>query len=324
MDKVAPRYLACCFLLFAAFVAGPAWISYKLFNPAIYGGSDPEDYVALATGQVVTHPIHRYRIVEPLIVRAFARHHPREGFFILNVALTAGAATCLFTMLLEDAPLVVALLASLVLLGSRDVIAATGMPSVDPAAYLVVSGCFLALKKRCRWALAAILLLGPTVKENCLFLFPLILVFGALSLMESALYAAFGLLLALMVRMLVGSHGLSENIGASVAHGRNLFGSLWELFTPHGIGTLWMAFGPFWLIAAWGFRDWPKLDPQLLWWLPLVFAQMLLSGPGEASRMGVLAFPTIATAVAFTLTPYLASPHLSLVTTAGAYQRPKL
>jgi hypothetical protein len=173
-----------CFILFVAFIAGPAWIPYKLYDPATaaaHGLSDSLDYLALADNQFVANPVHRYRVVEPLIVRVFARTHPRQGFFVLNLALTAAAATCLLAMLLESVPLTVALLSSLVFLGSRDVIEATGTPMIDPSLYLLIAGCFLALKKQSRWALALTLLLAPTIKENGLFLFPLIFLFGSLS-----------------------------------------------------------------------------------------------------------------------------------------------
>jgi hypothetical protein len=166
-----------CFILFAAFIAGPAWIPYKLYDPATaaaHGLSDSIDYLALADNQFIANPVHRYRVVEPLIVRVFARTHLRQGFFVLNLALTAAAATCLLAMLLESVPLTVALLSSLVFLGSRDVIEATGAPMIDPSLYLLIAGCFLSLKKQSRWALALTLLLAPTIKENGLFLFPLI------------------------------------------------------------------------------------------------------------------------------------------------------
>ncbi len=300
-----------CFILFATFIAGPAWIPYKLYDPATAaarGLSDSLDYIALADNQFVANPVHRYRVVEPLIVRVFARMHPRQGFFVLNLALTAAAATCLLAMLLESVPLTVALLSSLVFLGSRDVIVATGTPMIDPSLYLLIAGCFLALKKQSRWALALTLLLAPTIKENGLFLFPLIFLFGSLSSRECASYGALGILVALGVREIVDRHfggAMSENIAASIQHLRNVPGAMQEAVSLHGLGTLWMAFGPFWLILAWGFRDWRKLDRQLLYWVPLVFVQILLAGPGGSSRMAILAFPVVACEVAFILAPYL-------------------
>jgi hypothetical protein len=302
-----------CFILFVAFIAGPAWIPYKLFNPATaasYGLSDSIDYLALANDQFLSNPVHRYRVMEPLIVHAFAREHPRAGFFILNVALTAAAATCILAMLLEIVSLPVALLSVLVFLGSRDVIVSTGTPMIDPSLYLLIAGCFLALKKHTRWALAVTLLLAPTVKENGLFLFPMVFLFGSLSTRECVLYGAFGILIALGVREIVDLHfgsAMSENLTTSLQHIDNVYGSLREFFSLHGVGTLWMAFGPFWLILAWGFRQWRKLDPPLLYWLPLVFVQMLLTGSGGSSRMAILAFPAVASEIALVLALYLAS-----------------
>jgi hypothetical protein len=226
-DGVVKLYTL-CFILFAAFIAGPAWIPYKLYDPATAaagGLSDSLDYLALADNQFVDNPVHRYRVFEPLIVRMFARAHPRQGFFILNVALTAPAATCLLAMLLESVPLTVALLSSLVFLGGRDVIEATGAPMIDPSLYLLIAGCFLALKKQSRWALSLTLLLAPTIKENGWFLFPLIFLFGSLSTTECTRYGALGILVALAVRESVDLHfggAMSENIAASVQHLRNV------------------------------------------------------------------------------------------------------
>jgi hypothetical protein len=109
---------------------------------------------------------------------------------------------------------------------------------------------------------------------------------------------------------------MSENIAASIQHLRNVPGAIEEAVSLHGLGTLWMAFGPFWLILAWGFRDWRKLDRQLLLWIPLVLVQMLLAGPGDSSRMAILAFPAVAGEVAFILAPYLTPSPRSAVPSA--------
>ena len=149
-----------------------------------------------------------------------------------------------------------------------------------------------------------------TWRTTVVFLLPLIFLFGSLSTGECALYGTLGILIALGVREIVDLHfgsALVENLAASLQVSHNVLDSLREFASPHGVGTLWMAFGPFWLILAWGFREWRKPDPPLLYWLPLVFVQMLLTGPGGSSRMAILAFPTVASEVALILAPYLTS-----------------
>jgi hypothetical protein len=312
------------YLFFAGLLAGPAWIGYHYFALNRYpAGNDIVSYLRLAAGEAPFNPVHGYRVAVPLAARGLAdavsivvpHRDPngliREAFFAVNLALTAAAALVLYLMLLDVVPQPgYALLGVLAFILSRDVIDETGLPSIDSLLFLTVAASFYAIRVRSSPILAAVLLLGPSVKENFAFLVPILFFFGALSKPRILVLLLVGYGLAFGVRLAVDAQlhtAQVHNLDAAFAHAHQIPASLRDLLGGHGVLTLLMAFGPFWLIAALGFfggaearaRWLAALDAPLLWWLPLVFAQMLLSG--NLSRMAILAFPTMGAAVALIL-----------------------
>lgn len=312
------------YLFFAGLLAGPAWIGYHYFALSRYSaGNDVVSYLRIAQGEAPANPVHFYRVAVPLAARALADgvsilapHRDRQqlirgAFLVVNLAITAAAALVLYLMLLDFVPEPgYALLGVLAFLLSRDVIDETGLPLVDSLMFLAVAASFYAIRVRSAPILAAVLLLGPSVKENFAFLVPILFFFGALSKPRILALLIVGYGLAFGVRSAADTwfHTAQiHNLAAAFAHVGKIPGSIHDLMNGHGEATLLMAFGPFWLIAALGFfggaearATWlGRLDAPLLWWLPLVFVQMLLSG--NLSRMAVLAFPTMGAAVTLIL-----------------------
>ncbi|HTW87176.1 MAG TPA: hypothetical protein VMD75_04145 [Candidatus Binataceae bacterium] len=312
------------YLFFAGLLAGPAWIGYHYFDLNRYpAGNDIVSYLRLAEGKAPANPVHFYRVAVPLAARVLADavsmlapNHDRQelirgAFFVVNLAITAAAALVLFLMLLDFVGEPgYALLGVLAFLLSRDVIDETGLPSIDSLLFLTVAASFYAIRVRSAVILAVVLLLGPAVKENFAFLVPILFFFGALSKRRilALLIVGYGLAFAIRSAVDVWLHTAQiHNLAAAFSHAGMIPGSIHKLLDGHGELTLMMAFGPFWLILALGFfggaearAAWLKrLDAPLLWWLPLVCVQMLLSG--NLSRMAVLAFPTMGAAVALIL-----------------------
>jgi hypothetical protein len=290
------------YAVLGALVAEPSWIGYKLFNPALYG-RDPDalDYLSMANGNFAVSAVHRYRVVIPSLVHMmpFAHH---AGFFVFNVAFTALAAAFLLALLLTYVPVEYALIGLLPFVMSRDVVAAAGMPMVDSLLYAAIAAAFYGLRIKSKWIVGVVLILGPLVKENFIFLIPLMIAFGPGRRLRLLSFAALGLVIAAVIRLFIdASIGASEaqTIFTDLAHLTYMRGALRGLFTAHAMETLWMAFGPFWiaLIAALAAG---YLDREFAWWLPLVAVQMLLSG-GQFSRMAVLAFPAVAVATSLVM-----------------------
>ncbi len=315
------------YLFFAGLLAGPAWIGYHDFALNRYpAGNDVVSYLRIAEGEAPANPVHFYRVAVPLAARVLADavsilvpHRDRQelirgAFFAVNLAITAAAALVLYLMLLDFVPEPgYALLGVLAFILSRDVIDETGLPSIDSLLFLTVAATFYAVRVRSATILAAVLLLGPAVKDNFAFLVPILFFFGALSKPRILAWLIIGYGLAFGLRLAVDAwlHTAQvHNLAAAFAHARKIPDSIHDLLDGHGELTLLMAFGPFWLIAALGFfggaearATWlGRLDAPLLWWLPLVFAQMLLSG--NLSRMAVLAFPTMGAAVTLILSAH--------------------
>lgn len=312
------------YLFFAGLLAGPAWIGYHYFALNRYpAGNDIVSYLRIAEGEAPANPVHFYRVAVPLAARVLAdavsilvtnrdrQELIRGAFFAVNLAVTAAAALVLFLMLLDFVQEPgYALLGVLAFLLSRDVIDETGLPSIDSLLFLTVAASFYAIRVRSASILAAVLLLGPSVKENFAFLVPILFFFGALSKPRILALLIVGYVLAFGIRSGVDAwlHTAQiQNLAAALAHADKIPGSIRDLLDGHGELNLLMAFGPFWLIAALGFfggaegrAAWlRRLDAPLLWWLPLICIQMLLSG--NLSRMAVLAFPTMGAAVALIL-----------------------
>jgi MFS family permease len=285
------------YAVLGALVAEPSWIGYKLFSPSLYG-RDPDavDYLSMANGNFAVSAVHRYRVIIPSLVHMmpFAHH---AGFFVFNVAFTALAAAFLLALLLTYVPVEYALIGLLAFVMSRDVVAAAGMPMVDSLLYAAIAAAFYGIRIKSKWIVGAVLILGPLVKENFIFLIPLMIAFGPGKKIRLLSFAALGLILAVLMRLFIdASIGASEAqaISTDFSHLGYMRGALMGLFTAHAMETLWMAFGPFWIpliaVVVAGY-----LDREFVWWLPLVALQMLLSG-GQYSRMAVLAFPSVAVA----------------------------
>lgn len=312
------------YLFFAGLLAGPAWIGYHYFALNRYpAGNDIVSYLRLAEGEAPANPVHFYRVAVPLAARMLAdgfsiltpNRDPQElirsAFFVVNLAIMSAAALVLFLMLLDFVGEPgYALIGVLAFLLSRDVIDETGLPSIDSLMFLTVAASFYAIRVRSATILAVVLLLGPAVKENFAFLVPILFFFGASSKRRilDLLIVGYGLAFGMRLAVDAWLHTAQmHNLAAAFAHAGMIPGSIHKLLDGHGEATLMMAFGPFWLIAALGFfggaearASWLKrLDAPLLWWLPLVCVQMLLSG--NLSRMAVLAFPTMGAAVALIL-----------------------
>ncbi len=324
--RAAPALIA-YYLFFAGLLAGPAWIGYHYFDLSRYpAGNDAVSYLRLAEGQRPANPVHFYRVAVPIAARALAEaasiaapHRDRQtlirgAFFVVNLALTAAAALILFLMLLDFVPEPgYAIIGVLAFLLSRDVIDETGLPSIDSPLFLIIAAAFYAIRMRSEPILAAVLLLGPAVKENFAFLVPIVFFFGAMSKPRIVGLLIIGYLMAFGMRSAVDvwlHTAQAQNLSAAFAHQHMIPGSIRALLDGHGELNLLMAYGPFWLIVALGFiggrearAAWiARLDAPLLWWLPLVFVQMLLSG--NLSRMVILAFPTMGAAVTLILSQH--------------------
>lgn len=243
-----------------------------MFNPAIYG-ADPDsiDYLSMANGNFAVSPIHRYRLVIPTLVHWLPLNH-HAGFFVVNAAFTALAAAFLLALLLTYVPVEYALIGLLPFLMSRDVVAAAGMPMVDSLLYVAIAATFYSIRTKSEPVLAAVLVLGPIVKENFVFLIPLLIAFGPKRKGRLMVLATAGVAIAAVIRFSIdASVGASQAqaITGDLSHIIYVSEALRRLATAHGIGTLWMAFGPFWIafLAALAAGE---LDAPLLWWLPLV------------------------------------------------------
>lgn len=315
------RHLALVYLLAVGVLAGPAYTMYVHYD--FSHSIDTRSYLSIARGEFAGQSLtRRYRVLVPAVAavvagpvaRVYARIWPqraatdwplRLAFYLVNTALLAAAGGVLYgTDRRYEAPPAAAALAMVAVLSSRWAVYIAGLPLVDSLYVLVFALAFYGVRARSAGALVAVLLLGPLAKESFLLLVPWLLWWGrpALPMVRQLGWLAVGGALALAVRHWIdGQAGTppAASLTNALAHFQNIAYSLRRLLSVKGVGEVFSVFGFFWLALLAGRRGqqwWAPLGAPALWFGGVVVAHMLLSG--ELARMGYLAAPVFAVALA--------------------------
>lgn len=325
------RRLALVYLLAVGVLAGPAYTMYVHYD--FSHSIDTRSYLSIARGEFMGQSLtRRYRVLVPAaaavvawpLARVYARIWPqraatdwplRLAFYLVNTALLATAGAVLYrTARLYGAPPAAAALAMLAVLSSRWAVYIAGLPLVDSLYVLVFALAFYGVRARSAGALAAVLLLGPLAKESFVFLVPWLLWFGraALPWPRQLGWLAAGGALALAVRLWIDARAETPpaaSVTNALAHVQNIAYSLRRLFSGKGVGEIFSIFGFFWLaLLAGGRCDWGvPLGVAAGWFGIVVAVHMLLSS--ELARMGYLAAPVFAVALARVLTRLAGGPR---------------
>ena len=314
------RRLARVYLLAVGVLAGPAYTMYVHYD--FSHSIDTRSYLSIAHGEFAGQSLtRRYRVLVPAmaaavawpVARVYARVWPqraatdwplRLAFYLVNTVLLAAAGVVLYcTCRRYAATPAAAALAMVAVLSSRWAVYMAGLPLVDSLYVLVFALAFYGVRARSAGALAAVLLLGPLAKESFVFLVPWLLWFGraALPWPRQLGGLAVGSALALVVRLWIDQRAgapFAASVTNALDHFQNVSYSLSRLFSVKGVGEIFSIFGFFWLALPVGAGR-PGLAPlgaPALWFGGVVVAHMLLSG--ELARMGYLAAPVFAVALA--------------------------
>ena len=323
-------------------LAGPAYTMYVHYD--FSHSLDTRTYLSIAKGEFAGQSVtRRYRVLVPAVAAAvawpleqvYARVWPqraatdwplRLAFYLVNTLLLAGAGVVLYrTCRLYGATPAAAALAMVGVLCSRWAVYTAGLPLVDSLYILVFTLAFYGVRARSAGALVAVLLLGPLAKESFVFLVPWLLWYGrpALAWPRQLGWLVLGGAAALGVRHWIDARAgapLAESVTNALDHFENITYSLKRLLSPAGAGEIFSIFGFFWLVLLAGWRgggpqrgQWlGPLGAPAVWFGAVVVIHMLLSG--DLGRMGYLAAPVFAVAVALILTQQRwlrATPHPS-------------
>lgn len=346
--RAALRRWMLVYLLALGVVAGPAYTMYVHYD--FSHSLDTRSYLRMARGEFRGVSItRRYRVLVPAAAAAaawplekvYARLWPqraasewplRLGFYVVNSLLMAGVGLILYqTCRWYGASPAAAALAVVAVLSSRWAVYTTGLPLVDSLYMLVFALAFYAARSGSAVALVACILLGPQAKESFVFLAPWLLLFGrrALGWPAQLGWLVLSGALAFGVR-----HWIDTRVGAppiesvqnALSHLGNITDSLRELFSVKGAGEVFGIFGFFSLLLLGGLvggaavrRQWLQpLGWPALALVAVVAAHMLLSG--DLARMGYLAAPVFAVAVALLLTHHPLFAWLRISQPAAAVQ----
>lgn len=321
------------FLLALGILSGPGYTMYVHYD--FSHSLDTRSYLSLARGEVQGVSVtRRYRVLVPAVAAAvawpleqvYARIWPqrattdwplRLAFYLVNTLLMGGVGLLLYeTSRRYGATPAAAALAMAAVLSSRWAVYITGLPLVDSLYMLVFALAFYGVRSGSATALVLASVLGWLAKESFVFLVPWLLLFGRRALAWPAQlgWLALGAALAYLVR-----HWIDTQIGAPPAasvnnalnHFENLGYSLQRLLSVKGAGEIFSIFGFCWLALLLGWRR-TESNPAP-WWRALgwpaaafgavVLVHMFLSG--DLGRMGYLAAPVFAVALALVLTRLL-------------------
>lgn len=317
------------YVLALGLVAGPAYTMYVHYD--FSHSLDTRSYLKVARGEFAGVNItRRYRVLVPVVAavlawpleQVYARVWPqratsewplRLSFYAVNSLLMAAVGLLLFrTCLLYGTAPAAAALAVVAVLTSRWAVYTSGLPLVDSLYLVVFALAFYGARSGSGVAVAAALLLGFQAKESAVFLVPWLLVYGRTALRWPAQlgWLAVGGGAALALRFWI-DHQLgalpTESVQNALAHVENLIYLLRRLFSVKGAGEIFSIFGFFSLAVVVGLRTaaarqrWlPAVGSGGGWLLVVVAIHMLLSG--DLGRMGYLAAPVFAVALALVLT----------------------
>ncbi len=327
------------YLFCLAIIIGPAYNMYVHYD--FSHSIDTQSYLALSNGDLTVKPIHRYRLIIPVVAKIisipieslYTSLWPhRSGslwplqlaYFLLNTFLTAlyGWIVYHFIRLYtkEQSAVIVALVA---ILTSRWISYIAGLPLTDSLYLIVIAGLLYAIKTHNRVLSIALILLGPLAKESFLIFTPFILIAAPVQWYYKILIVAGSFLLIL------GQHSFVDYlINTNTINGQNVVQeSLIEILTRHihditdtlhklsgfrGLGEIFTVLGVFTFLLLFGImrqrirKEWTVHIEKKYWvFFGCIIIHALLSG--DAARMLYFGAPIYAVMMAFSVQHILQS-----------------
>ena len=305
------------FLFSLAVISGPAYESMDKLKPEEC--TDCQTYLSLAKGDFDQSPVRRYRIIIPALAGSlnmvaekvitpalmpatspddFSLH---LSFLIVNSLLMALFALLVYKLTLSWTTEIAALIALLALLTCRWTAIFTGWPLTDTLYLVTIALALLGIREKNSTYILISIILGPWAKESYIFLAPLIFIYAPVKKWKITLWFIISGTLVFAFRYLLdhfSGSSFMEGLTAGPTHFEYISTSLRRLFSFHGLYELFSVTGIwvllFLLLAGKGAKArkiFGSLPPYMLWYIPVVFIQMLLST--DIARMFYLIMPLL-------------------------------
>ncbi len=281
---------------------------------------DTKSYIKVSNGDFSVNPVHRYRVIVPLLAKAVSLPFEKVytkiwsgrtsstwplqlGYYIINSILCAVAGLMLYLLCTAyKVNPIWAIIAVTAILTSRWSCYMAGLPLTDSLYLLVIAASFLALKTKNDVLLLFAILIGPFAKESFIFIAPILFFYGHLSwLKKIAAFVIAGALVFGVRYWIDTSNGLETSSGFDKAFDtlNTIKYSLLRIFSFKGAGEIFSVINVFWIIILLGFfngkkgiKSWGReLDIWLLWLIPSILIHALLSG--DIARMLLFGAPVI-------------------------------
>ncbi|MFN8417439.1 MAG: hypothetical protein U0U66_13990 [Cytophagaceae bacterium] len=303
------------FLFCLAIIIGPTYNMYVHYD--FSHSSDTKSYLAMSNGETNVNPVHRYRLIIPMMAKAIA--YPLEkvytklwphraeslwplqlSYFIINVLLTSFYGVICFWILQRYTDNLLAVVIGLVaILTSRWVAYIAGLPLTDSLYLITIALLIYSIKSQHTVLFAITILLGGLMKESFLLFAPLIVFAGPLTW-----YYRLGLV-GLSLVILFGFHTLIDAmyplqataevnketlVEIFIRHVNKTTTTFQELASVRGLGEIFTVMGIFTFVIMYGainssIRNYWKANIELYY--VVFFACILVHAfiSGDAARM---------------------------------------
>jgi hypothetical protein len=309
-----------------AVILGPAIATLFAFDVSRF--PDSKTYLQLANLNLDQYELRGYRVIIPfaagglnyLFGGLFAKLAPAYftgnfslpfSFFLINTCLVAWFGLLVYRFnRAYNVSRMSALIGCLAVLTCRYTAYAAALPLVDSLFYVVLMLVLVGIKEKNTGMLVWAIFIGPFAKESFIFMIPLIFFFSHIDKKKQLLYFLLAGVLVLALRYLYSLHTgkpALESLTTDVYQVKNLVRIFPKVFSFYGLNkilmnvTLWL-FVPLLLLIAKpeAFRSvFRCLGTYIVWYLLIVFVQILLSGSIE--RMFYLAMPVVCVVVAISV-----------------------
>ncbi|TXC76080.1 hypothetical protein [Luteibaculum oceani] len=310
---------------FFALLFGPAFALFSEYSYNLEANPDILSYLKLAELDFNDSPVRRYRFIIPflsgglhILLTPLKTIQPWDfpgpnftlglSFLIVNCSIMALSCLVLLKWLrVQGLNFWIALIAPLLVLGSRWTPYFAGLPLVDSLYFLVICSFLYAFATGNKRLFILCLLLGPIAKESFVLFIPLFFLFCPLSLIQLCFWlmisGLFNFSLRYGIDLMAGLDPL-ESYVADGNHIQHIPGSLTRLFSFHGLYELWSVAGFFNLLLALALiKKYRSKFPAFRWdimvFIGIIFSHAILSG--ELARMLYLLLPIFAYYMSFIL-----------------------